>query len=162
MNRTLEVGKSLWEAACSALSAIVTAGLLMLFLYWLIIQPAALSLNEEGLSLNYTAARGTLIYIENPLNPPNSTVQVEVRAELVGVSTMNKYLLSSRDSRDMFVLDDPNVRPAYIRVGYPMYAVYIPAYVKPGVYLYQAEAKYRLNFFREEKVKLPTITVTVE
>ncbi|WDS62549.1 hypothetical protein UFRH6_123 [Pseudomonas phage UF_RH6] len=162
MNKTIEVGKSLWEVVCSSVSALVAAGLLMMFVYWMILQPAPLSINSEGLELNYKAARGTLMYVENPISPPNTSIQVELSAELIGVDNSSRYLMSSRDSRDMIVIDDADLRPANVRIGYPLYGVYIPPYVKPGTYHYEVEARYRLNFFREEKLKLPTITITVE
>ena len=162
MNRTLEVGKSLWEVLCSAVSGLVAAALIGLFVYWTFLQPAPLAVNTDGLELNYQTARGSIVYIENPISPPNTGMQVELRGELVGVETTDRYLMTSRDSRDMIVIDDPDLRPSYIRIGYPVYGVFIPPYVKPGVYHYQVEAKYRLNFFREETIHLPPVTITVE
>lgn len=162
MNRTIEVGKSLWEVACSGLSGLVSAGLFCLFIYWVFIQQAPLVADVHGLELNYHTARGTVMYVENPLSPPNTGIQVELRGELVGVDNGERYRMSSRDSRDMITIDDPAMRPAYIRIGYPLYGVYIPPYVKPGTYHYQVEASYRLNFFREETVNLPAMTVVVE
>lgn len=162
MNRTLEVGKSFWEVACSSVSGVVAAGLIALCLYWLILQPATLAVNQDGLELNYVTARGTVMYVENPISPPNNGTPVELRGELLGVDTTDRYIMSSRDSRDMITIEDPAIRPPYIRIGYPLYGVYIPQYVKPGIYHYEVEAHYRLNFFREETIKLPTMTVKVQ
>lgn len=162
MNKmTLATGRVYCAAIYSAVSGVVSLGLIALAVYWLVLQPAPLAVDTDGLELRYSVTRGTIVYLENPITPPMSSIPIELHGELVGIDNQQSYKLSTRDSRDMILLDE-ETRPPYIRLGFPLYGVYVPQYVKPGLYRYEVEATYPLNFFRRASLDLPPLTITVE
>jgi hypothetical protein len=140
----------------------VFVGLLAAFVYWTVLQRPQLTYNMEGLKTSYTASRGAQVYLENPIYPPDTSVAVQISSSLSAVGGEDDYRLSSVDTRDGFRPSTNEPRLSFVRPGYPVYSVFIPSYVKPGIYTYRAKASYRLNLFRTATMALPELTVIVE
>lgn len=154
--------KAYCDAGWSSLSMIVFVGLLACFVYWTVLQRPPLATNIEGMKTSYTAARGSQFYVENPIYPPDNTMQVAIKPNLAAVGGEDDYRLSTVDSRDGFKPSTNEQSLSFARPGYPVYSVFIPTYVKPGIYTYRAKATYRLNLFRTVTMDLPELTVIVE
>lgn len=150
------------EAGWSGLSMTVFVGLLACLLYWTVLQRPTLTFDTAGLKMSYVATRGTQLYVENPIYPPDTNMSVQISSTLREVNGYEDYRLSSIDSRGSFKpsIDEPKL--SFVRPGYPVYGVFIPSYVKPGIYTYKAQATYRLNVFRTITLELPELTVIVE
>jgi hypothetical protein len=138
-------------------------GLIMAVLYWAVLQRPALTYNTDGLKDTYTVSRGSTVYLENPLYPPDSNLRVVINPRMTGQDEVGgTYRLGSVDSSDGFRPSITEARLSYVRPGYPVYGLYVPSYVKPGTYTYRATATYRLNLFRTATLDLPAFTVVVE
>lgn len=140
----------------------VTISLLAALAYWLVIQRPPLSYNPEGLRTSYTVSPGSTAYLENPIYPPDNTLRVKISSSLIDSSGEDGYRLASVEALDGFHPSPNEESLAFVRPGYPVYSVFIPSYVKPGVYTYKAEATYRLNLFRTTTLRLPDMRVVVE
>jgi hypothetical protein len=154
--------KAYCDAAWSGVSMAVTIGLLATAAYWLVLQRPPLTYNVEGLKTTYNVTHGAAAYLENPIYPPDTTLRVMISSSLVSQEGKGDYRLASVDSREGFKPDKSEERLSFVRPGYPVYSVFIPSYVKPGVYTYRAEATYRLNLFRTASIGLPDLTLVVE
>lgn len=150
------------NATWSWASAFVTAGLLAFLAYSTLIQQPPLSYTTEGLRTAYTAVRGSSVFLENPIYPPGSNMRVQIAARMVNTDGSGSYRLARIDTEGGFLPSVTDAKFSYVRPGYPVYSVFVPHYVKPGTYTYQAEASYRLNMFRVARFQLPDITITVE
>lgn len=154
--------KGYCDAAWSVMSLTVVVSLLASLLYWTVLQRPPLTTNVEGLTTTYTAYPGTQVYLENPIYPPDTRLEVAIKPILVSSSGTGTYRLPPVEARDGFKPSLTDQKMSFARPGYPVYGVFIPSYVKPGKYTYQATATYRLNIFRTVTLNLPELTVVVE
>jgi len=159
MNRVKRYANSAWSATCMA----TFFGLLAATVYWAVLQRPPLTYNTEGLLTTYHVTRGSTAYLENPLYPPDTSLKVTINPRITGHDEVGgTYRLGSVDTSDGFRPSVTEARLSYVRPGYPVYGLFIPSYVKPGVYTYRATATYRLNLFRTAKLDMPEFTVVVE
>lgn len=158
MNRVKRCADVVW----SGLSMATFFGLLSMALYWSVLQRPALTYNAEGIKTFYSTSAGATVYFENPIYPPDTNTRVQISPRLSASEGDDNYRLSAVDSTDGFKPGIKDTKLAYVRPGYPVYSVYIPTYVKPGVYTYRATATYRLNLFRTATLELPRLTIVVE
>ena len=155
MNRVIRMLNGAWSVVC----ILAIGGLLWQGVYWALLQRPYLSVNTEGMALQYDAPAGSILYIENPIFPPDTLAQVDLQADLVGEGT--SYKLASPSESDVEVEELPLPALTKARPGYPVYPLFIPSYVKAGVYRYEVTASYRLNPFKTEQLVLPPVTITV-
>jgi hypothetical protein len=150
------------DAGWSGLSMTVFVGLLATLLYWTVLQRPPLTFNVDGLKTSYVASRGATVYVENPIYPPDTTMSVQINSSIKSASGYDEYRLNPVDTRDGFKPSTNETKLSFVRQGYPVYGVFIPSYVKPGIYTYKAKASYRLNVFRTVTMDLPELTVIVD
>lgn len=152
------------NAAYSLVSFAVFAVLAGLFIYWAVLQRPFLDVNTERTQQVYTVNAGTILYMENPVIPAEFAGKVDYTGTLISTDQSTRYSLPSPDvaRREVAELGGttkviPDAKPAA-----PLYAVFIPSYVRPGTYKYAVTATYQLNPFKTARLDLPVLTITVE
>lgn len=155
MNKAMKILDGAWSVVC----ILTTGGLMGLFLFWVLLQRPYLTVNVEGMTTSYTAPAGSIVYIENPIYPPDTLTHVELVAELH--SPQMSYRLASPPDRKTQWYQGISQSYSTARPGYTVYPLFIPSYVKPGVYEYEATATYKLNPFKSESLVLPRVIITI-
>lgn len=146
---------SMWSVAC----IVICGGAICTFLYWVVIQQPELAVNTDGMITEYTAPAGSVLYVENPIFPPDTVAQIDLSAELLSEDI--SYRLASPSDTHQRRRGDTDTQLQTGRPGYPMYPIFIPSYVKAGVYKYIVTAEYKLNPFRSATLELPPLTLTI-
>lgn len=158
MSTIAKAADGLWSVLCLMVGAV----LIGLGLYWAVLQRPFLEVNTASVQKEYRVTAGSLLYIENPIIPADFAGKVDYANTLV-IDQFTRYSLPSPEMARQEIAETnatkvvPVTKPAA-----PLYAVFIPSYVRPGTYKYVATATYRLNPFRTATVDLPQLTIVVE
>lgn len=156
MNTATRAASGLWSVIC----LLVTLSLVGLFIYWVAIQQPPQIAERAYTPAHQTVTPGSIIYFETPMVPSEYIAGVTFRGRLLQGGEV-KYSLASPDSvpRDVLERSDAVVAGG---AEYPMYALFVPSYVRPGDYVYRVSVTYRLNPFKTRTSELPPINITVQ
>lgn len=161
MNKAARLANGLWSLCCIALAV----SLVCVFVYWRFLQGPTLSVDASTgeYVTQYEAQPGSVVFLENPIYPPDTVTQVNISAELYGVTDPKAVYPLTHDAMERFTQSQTEQLEivSHARPGYPVYSIYIPSYVKPGTYRYEVYADYKLNPFKRERLQLPTLTFTI-
>ena len=157
MNTATRAANGLWSVACLA----VMFGLVGLFIYWVCIQQPPQLATERYVPAHHVVAAGSIVYFEAPVVPVEGFSEMSFRGSLMKEGKV-VYTLASPDSVPREDLKDTPEKILSATPEYPLYALFVPSYVRPGTYTYQVSVTYRLNPFKTRTVDLPPITLTVE
>jgi len=147
----------IWSVACLS----VTFGLLGLFVYWVCIQQPPRLVVDQAMPVHHPVSAGSIVYFEAPILSAGGASWATVEGQLTQEGKV-RYFLASPDSVPEEVRRSGSETFIGGPTAYPMYALYIPSYVRPGSYEYRAAVTYRLNPFRTRTAVLPTINITVQ
>lgn len=157
MNTATRAANGLWSVAC----LLVTFSLLGLFVYWVCIQqPPRLAVDNYN-PVQHSVTPGSIIYFEAPMSSSEGAVGMTFRGQLVQRGEV-KYILPSPDSVPREELQHSSEKIISGAPEYPLYALYVPSYVKPGDYVYMVQVTYRLNPFKTKTTDLPPINISVQ
>lgn len=157
MNTATRAANGLWSVACLA----VMFGLVGLFIYWVCIQQPPQLATERYAPAHHVVSAGSIVYFEAPLVPVEGFSEMTFRGHLLRGGKV-QYTLAPPDSVPRDVIKDKPETILTAAPAYPLYALFVPSYVRPGHYEYQVLVTYRLNPFKTRTVELPPITITVE
>lgn len=157
MNTATRAANGLWSVACLT----VMFGLVGLFIYWVGIQQPPQLATERYVPAHHVVAAGSIVYFEAPIVPVEGFSEMAFRGSLTKGDTV-VYTLASPDSVPREVLKDTPETILTAAPEYPLYALFVPSYVKPGNYEYHVSVTYRLNPFKTRTVDLPPISLTVQ
>lgn len=157
MNTATRAVNGLWSVACLA----VMFGLVGLFIYWVCIQQPPRLAIERYVPAQHVVSPGSIVYFEAPVAPAEGFSEMTFRGSLMQ-DGKTVYTLASPDSVPRDILKDTPETILSATPEYPLYALFVPTYVRSGVYTYQVSVTYRLNPFKTRTVDLPPISVTVQ
>lgn len=158
MNTATRAANGLWSVAC----LMVAFGLVGLFVYWVCIQQPPQMTTESYSPASHVVAPGSIVYFETPIAPAEGVAAMAFRGDLMQGGE-RKYSLASPDSIPREELQDAQETTVLsAKPEHPLYALFVPSYVRPGDYEYHVTVTYRLNPFKTRTVDLPPIQITVE
>ena len=157
MNTIARAANGAWSAVCLLVAAVLTG----LFIYWAVLQQPFITIDKNVVQSEYRVTAGSLLYIDNPVEPSEAVAKVQYTAVLIK-DQFTKYALPSPDVASRAEVEDAETVVAPTKPAAPLYAVFIPSYIQPGKYKYQITASYKLNPFRTETLELPQLSITVE
>lgn len=154
---TKKVADGAWSVACM----LVTGSLVMLFVYWLFIQQPPFAVTARAADTSYTVTSGSIVYFESPITPAELVALVSFSGRLVQNGQV-KYQLASPDTISREVIQSADAAVIAPTKENPLYALFVPSYVRPGHYTYEVTATYRLNPFKTRRIELPPLNIYVE
>lgn len=157
MNTAGKAIDAIWSLLCMA----VVCGLLGLFVFWVLIQDIDLAPETPSVPVTHTVTAGSIVYFENTAMAPDTAANVSFTGKLIQNGEV-KYVLPSPDtvSREVEISGGETVVADKPR--HPLYALFIPSYVRRGDYVYQVTAMFRLNPLKTKSVELPPLIIKVE
>jgi hypothetical protein len=159
MNRVAKAANGLWSLSC-----LLVAGVLVgLGIYWAILQQPFLAVQQGSPSVPYTVTAGSILYVENPVVPAEFVGKINYTGVLIQ-DEFTRYVLPSPDMASIATKQGAELETVVqpMKPAAPLYAVFIPSYVRPGTYRYVVTASYRLNPFRTATLELPHLIIKVE
>lgn len=140
---------------------VVTCGFMGLFVFWVFVQDIDLPSDLPSVPVEHTVVAGSIVYFENTAMPSDLAATVAFEGRLIQDGQV-KYTLPSPDSvsRDVPIVGAETV--AADKPRHPLYALFVPSYVRPGSYVYQVTATFRLNPLKTKMIELPPLIIRVE
>lgn len=158
MNKALAAADRVWGQLC----LIVCLTLIGMFIWWMFLQPPLLTVAQSQSDSVYNVTAGSMVYLENPVIPPDTIAQVDYDGELHSLETKDVYSLDTVDSISSRVTEQVITTSDTVKPGQSLYGLFIPSYVRPGLYEFRMRATYRLNPFRSATLELPPVRIVVE